>query len=111
MWVIDRDEASAEGDKVMIPKLLIPRREGVKAHIDHLRDFFVMITNHGVKSKNYKLTTLSDEIFKQGSAGAFSDKWEDLIHSNEGYIIAEFDCFKDFLVVYIKNQGRPELLI
>jgi hypothetical protein len=30
----------------------------VRAHIDHLRDFFVMITNHGVKTKNYKLTTL-----------------------------------------------------
>lgn len=70
-----------------------------------------MITNHGVKSKNYKLTTLTDEVFNNGSAGAFNDKWEDLIHSNEGFVIAEFDCFKDFLVVYIKNQGRPELLV
>jgi len=42
------------------PSKLIPRRPGVRAHIDHLRDFFIMITNFGVKSKNYKLATLMD---------------------------------------------------
>jgi protease II len=26
-------------------------------------------------------------------------------------VIDEFDGFKDFIVIYIKNQGRPEMLI
>lgn len=50
----------------MAPKLLIKRHPNIKAHIDHLRDFFIMITNYGVKSKNYKLQTLKDsELEKQ----------------------------------------------
>jgi len=27
----------------------------VRAHIDHVRDFFVMITNFGVDSKDFKI--------------------------------------------------------
>jgi len=53
VWVMDRTGAAA-------PSKLLPRRPGVRAHIDHLRDFFIMITNFGVKSKNYKLATLKD---------------------------------------------------
>lgn len=64
VWVMDRAGQAA-------PSKLIPRRQGVRAHIDHLRDFFIMITNHGVKSKNYKLATLNDSDL-QG-------EWEDLV--------------------------------
>lgn len=85
----------------------------MKAHVDHLRDFFILLTNHGVKSKNYKITTLSDNDFTDGNFS--TDKWSDMIQSstgnNEGFIINEFDGFKDFIAVYIKNQGRPEILI
>jgi len=34
-----------------------------------------------------------------------------LVQSTEGFIINEFDGFKDFIAIYIKNQGRPEILI
>lgn len=95
VWVVDRDQPQ------VIPTKLIPRRPNVRAHIDHLRDFFIMITNYGVKSKNYKLATLSDEKYKSGSN--FSEQWEDLVQSHEGFIINEFDGFKDFIAIYIKN--------
>lgn len=100
VWVLNRDGTSAA------PTKLIARTPGVRAHVDHLRDFFIMITNMGVKTKNYKLATLSDEMI--GKEGA---SWEDLIASKDGYIINEFDGFKDFIAVYLKNQGRPEILI
>ena len=112
VWVLDRGE-----DVPPVPKKIIPRRTDVRAHIDHLRDFFIMITNFGVRSKNYKLATLADSEF---STETFNDKWEDLLVSNTtasgetgggGFIINEFDGFKDFIAVYIKNQGRPEILI
>lgn len=72
-----------------------------------------MITNHGVKSKNYKLSTLKDELYKVSQASEDSSKqeWEDLVQSTDGFIINEFDGFKDFIAIYIKNQGRPEILI
>jgi hypothetical protein len=31
--------------------------------------------------------------------------------SDKGYIINEFHGHKDFIADYIKNQGRPEILI
>ncbi len=62
VWVADRDQP-----EVVLPTKLIPRRQNVRAHIDHLRDFFVMITNHGVKTKNYKLTTLQDTKYSSGN--------------------------------------------
>lgn len=68
VWVLERDE----GNSVVAPTLLIPRRPNIRAHVDHLRDFFIMITNHGVKSKNYKLATLKDSELTTG-------KWEDLL--------------------------------
>lgn len=72
-----------------------------------------MITNYGVKSKNYKITTLSDDEYNAGNYGL--QNWQDLLTSNtnggEGFIINEFDGFKDFIAIYIKNQGRPEILI
>ena len=68
-----------------------------------------MITNHGVKTKNYKLATLEDEKYSTGKVQ--NESWEDLVHSTEGFIINEFDGFKDFIAIYIKNQGRPEILI
>lgn len=33
------------------------------AHVEHLRDSFIQITNAGMKSKNYKINTLKDEKF------------------------------------------------
>ena len=60
-----------------------------------------MITNFGVKTKNYKLATLSDEKFSSGTN--LSESWEDLVQSHEGFIINEFDGFKDFIAIYIKN--------
>lgn len=55
VWVLSKQEGEAAA---VAPTLLVPRTKNVKAHIDHLREFFVMITNLGVKSKNYKLATL-----------------------------------------------------
>ena len=112
VWVLDREE-----NVPPVPIKIIPRRADVRAHIDHLRDFFIMITNFGVKSKNYKLATLKDTDFSDEN---FNQKWEDLIVSSTsgpgekdggGFIINEFDGFKDFIAIYIKNQGRPEILI
>ena len=43
IWVI-KDEPDKNGGNHM-PKLLIPRKKDVRVHIEHLRDFFLIITN------------------------------------------------------------------
>jgi protease II len=63
VWVLDR----LTEEEQVLPINIMPRKPSIKAHIDHLRDFFIMITNHGVKSKNYKITTLNDTDFKASS--------------------------------------------
>jgi hypothetical protein len=60
--VLDRKDKNA-----ILPVKLVQRTPNIKAHIDHLRDFFIMITNYGVKSKNYKLATLNDKDFLEGN--------------------------------------------
>jgi len=39
VWVLDRD-----GDSIA-PELLIQRTSDIRAYVDHLRDFFIVITN------------------------------------------------------------------
>lgn len=57
IWVIKRQENITD----ILPKKLVPRVKDVKAHIDHLRDFFVIITTLGSKNKNYKIATQKDD--------------------------------------------------
>ena len=54
-------------------KLLFERDNGVRAHIDHLRDFFIMITNKSVSSKDFKLMKCKDK----------ETTWEDLLPESE----------------------------
>jgi protease II len=52
IWVRERGIT----DEVL-PRKLVPRVKDVKAHIDHLRDFFVVITTLGSKNKNFRIAT------------------------------------------------------
>jgi protease II len=53
IWVI-KNVDSNEPEKIA-PKLLIPRKKDVRVHIEHLRDFFLIISNNEATSKNFKL--------------------------------------------------------
>ena len=63
---------------------------------------FLMITNSGEQSKNYKIQTMTDEDYSSGKG-----EWKDLIESKDGMIINELDVFEDFMALYVKNRGRP----
>ena len=68
IWVLPREGHHSEGaeDKFVTPIKVIPRKQGVRSHIDHLRDFFVTITTDGSKNKNFKLATLPDDQLVEG---------------------------------------------
>jgi len=58
IWVLDR---SGQDKK---PLKIFSRKAGIRYYIDHLRDFFMVITNNNVRSKNFKLYTLNDSMLK-----------------------------------------------
>lgn len=58
IWIFPR---SADPSKqVLTPIKLISRIKDVKAHIDHLRDFFITITTLDSENKQYKIAKLDD---------------------------------------------------
>lgn len=50
IWVLDN-----RTEQVSEPKLLLKRQKDVRIHIDHVRDFFLKISNNDSKSNNFKL--------------------------------------------------------
>ena len=59
IWVLPR--AADPSQQVLTPIKLVNRIKDVKAHIDHLRDFFVTITTLDEENKNYKIAKLPDD--------------------------------------------------
>ena len=51
VWVVENKADTVD----VTPKLLIKRADGVRVHVQHVRDFFLRITNNDTKSKNFKL--------------------------------------------------------
>lgn len=98
VWVFERT-ASQES---VLPRKLVPRVSGVMSHVDHLRDMFVAITTLGSKQKSFKIATLQD-----------TDKvWQDLLpFEDPNLVIQEFDGFQDFIAIYCKRNGSPEIVV
>jgi len=98
VWVAKREKGEE-------PQLLLPRAEGVRVFAEHLRDFWVFITNDE-QANNFKLSKLQDSKFEQGKEG-----WEDIVRLDSTRIIEEFDGFENFITVYTKAEGSSEVLI
>lgn len=80
----------------------------MRVHVDHVRDFFLRISNNDIASKNFKLQTLSDQHLGLSSSER-SKAWQDLLApgKDDSLVISEFDCFKDFIAVYVRMNNRP----
>ena len=90
VWVIENSNERKE----CAPILLIPRQPDVRVHIEHLRNFFIIITNDDVKTKNFKLQVLYDEYLHLPEDRR-NNKWKDILSpsNDDSLIISEFDCF------------------
>lgn len=94
IWVIDRDDPSSI-------RLLVDKENSGNAHVDHLRDFFIQITNQGEEDKNFHLLIMKDGEYK----------WEVLVDKEEGVVVSDYDGFKNFIAVYMKKNGEPLIKI
>jgi len=108
--VLERgEEVERENQK---PKVVIPRCSEVRAHIDHVRDFFVTITNVSTENLSLKVATMNDSELEK--ANTQDRVWEDLLDRklmSDDLLITEFDPFKDFIAIYCKRDGKPEIIV
>lgn len=109
IWVIKNSEIQEE---FVSPILLIPRKADVRIHIEHLRDFFIIISNNDASTKNFKLQILKDEFLDLPQQDR-QNHWEDLLSpgDDDTLLISEFDCFENFIAVYVKENNRPKIII
>lgn len=112
VWVVDNRWSPDNLNVDIQPKLLIKRQQEVRVHVEHVRDFFLRISNNDVASKNFKLQTLRDDHLSLGSAER-GKAWEDLLAPghDDSLIISEFDCFQDFIAVYVRMNNRPQIIV
>jgi protease II len=109
VWVLPRDVASNE--TVVTPTLLVSRQREVKAHIDHVRDFFVTITTDDKNAQDYRIASLSDTKFGKHSKSDWQDLLDPELFRDKELVITEFDCFEKFIALYVKIDGKPDVLI
>jgi len=94
------------------PRVLLPRRPEVRAHVDHIRDFFIVISNKSAEDHSFMVASMSDSELTKDEAE--SRDWKDLLDpqlASDDLLITEFDSFKDFIAVYCKRDGKPEIII
>lgn len=110
VWVITKK--SVEEDASFTPRLLVPRSKDVRVHVEHIRDFFLRISNNDPYSKGFRLQTLQDEHLDLPLNERIS-QWENLLapSKEESLIISEFDCFENFIAVYATQDNRPKIIV
>jgi protease II len=92
--------------------VLIKRQNEIRAHIDHVRDFFVTITNASSEDHSFKVASMADSELSK--ADVEDRVWENLLDpkiARDELLITEFDPFKDFLAIYCKRNGKPEVIV
>ena len=110
IYVLKRDEESETSSEK--PKLIMPRQEEVRAHIDHVRDFFVTITNGSDVGHSVKVDKMADsELDKADPSERVWDSLLDPKLAKDDLLITEFDPFKDFVAMYCKRNGKPEIIV
>ena len=93
IWIMQKGE--------VMPQLLVKRQRDVRVHIDHLRDFFVVISNNSPGSKNFQLQTLHDS---QLQVAIDQREWEVILKPTDSLVISEFECFDSFLAMSSRSS-------
>lgn len=82
--------------------VVYPRQKGVEYHIEHHDDRFFILTNED--AENFRLMEV---LIKDPSR----KNWKEVIPNRDSVMIDEFDVFKDYLVVYERENGLKQIRI
>lgn len=79
-----------------------PRRRGIEYQVDHIDSRFIIRTNDS--AQNFRLVETPEA--KPGRAN-----WKDFLGHREQVLIEGMDLFRDYLVVYERKEGLPQMRI
>ena len=83
-------------------KTLEPRKPGIEYYPDHNGDsFYIRVNDTG---RNFRLVTAP--ITDPGAR-----KWHEVMAHNPGVMLDEIDLFKNFLVIYEREGGLPQIRV
>lgn len=72
------------------------------SNVDHLRDFFVIITRDNNGSGSQKIAMMKDG----------ETEWADLLpFSDPTLVVDEFDSFDSFFAIYCQKDGVPQIVV
>ena len=83
-------------------KTMEPRKQGVEYYPDHNRDSFYIRTND--MGRNFRLVTapITDPSAKN---------WHEIMAQNPDVMLDEIDLFKNFMVLYQREGGLPQIRV
>ena len=83
-------------------RVFLPRERGHEYSVDHLGDRFYIRTNAG--AKNFKLAATPVDAPAR-------ENWRDVIPHRDDTYVADFDLFRDYLVVEERRAGLTQLRV
>jgi oligopeptidase B len=115
IWVLPRAPIEGWPDS-SLPKKVVARNHNMSASLWHVRDFFILITKElSGEAKSQRILALTDaEIVEGNGTTPKLSQWRDyldLYESTDDLVITEFDSFENFIAIYCKRNGKPEILI
>ncbi len=90
------------GDSGASLALVQPREKDHEYYLDHRGDLFYIRTNSG--GRNFRVVTAP-------VAAPGRDHWKELIPHQDDVFIDDMDLFQDFLVLYGRQAGLPQISI
>lgn len=81
---------------------LIGRRTGVELQLDHHEDFFYLLTNE--EAANFRLLRLP-------VSAPDRKNWQEVIPHHSDVCLDGIDCFRDHLVIQLRQQGLSQIRI
>jgi len=83
-------------------KIIEPRKHGVEYYADHNADSFYIRTND--TGRNFRLVTAP-------AGDPASKNWHEVMAQNPAIMLDEMDMFKNFLVLYERENGLPQIRV
>ena len=90
-------------DPTLSFKMFLPRQRDHEYEVEHLDDRFVVRTNW--QAPNFRLVEVP--IGSEGSR----ERWQDIVAHRDDTFIEEFEVFRHFIALSVRNQGLRKLAV
>ncbi len=96
-WIVDLDTPEAP------PRLVVPRRAGLRYHLMDHGDGFYIRTNSG-GARDFRIVTAPLDAPRE-------ENWREFLAAEDGRLIEAATLFRDFLALLTRGEQAPRLII